>query len=560
MIPLRWREPLFLIALLLLFLVANRAAYKSYFSDDDLDNLSWTNDAGPDTFSNGFITWRTSADNFRPTGHFVYRVLGQCFGTDFRPFVAFIQIVHLLNGALLWGFLRRMGSNAIGRCAGVGFFLLHMALFAAFWKPMYVFDLLCGFFLLLTLHAYLGRFWWLGLPSFWLAYKAKEVAILFPVVLMLIELLPERRRWWKPLPFLLISLSFGLQALQINRGRNSDYSLRFTVEAFLICARFYLRQIVLTKWGWLALLPALWWVRDRRLWLGVSMLLLLLGPMFFLPARLFSVYAYVPFLGLSLGVAAIAERLDRRLLPVLMLAWVLWNYQTLRSKRNEDLYAGMQNKAFVAQIVSLCRAGIGDAVFYENAPANLHSWGVSGALRHFCDRPFLKVEQVRDTLFYQRAMKENIPVLSWDEQKRVLHIIRTREGSQHLSWLDFRSPTAAWQLHEGWFPLERDFRWMEDRGRVRIHRPAGSSRFVVMANLAPGLINEVGPVQLEILFDGVLVGKLQFHNAGHSTGEFTIPAAGKAGDIDLELRTKRFFVAPGDGRRFGIAIRGMGFR
>jgi hypothetical protein len=58
-----------------LFLIANRAAFKGFFQDDDLDTLGWTWSVPLSYYATQFATPVLSAYNFRPSGHFFYRVL-----------------------------------------------------------------------------------------------------------------------------------------------------------------------------------------------------------------------------------------------------------------------------------------------------------------------------------------------------------------------------------------------------------------------------------------------------------------------------------------------------
>ena len=92
------------------------------------------------------------------------------------------------------------------------FFVFHMALFDAFWKPMFIFDVLCGLFCLLSMLAWRrsGKAWWIAsFAAFWMAYKSKEVAVMLPSVLLLYEFTLGERRWRRLLPFLAVSFSFG---------------------------------------------------------------------------------------------------------------------------------------------------------------------------------------------------------------------------------------------------------------------------------------------------------------------------------------------------------------
>jgi hypothetical protein len=52
------------------------------------------------------------------------------------------------------------------------FFVFSAAAFDAYWKPMYVFDLLCTTFSLASILFYAYRRWILSFIAFWLAYKS----------------------------------------------------------------------------------------------------------------------------------------------------------------------------------------------------------------------------------------------------------------------------------------------------------------------------------------------------------------------------------------------------
>ena len=134
-----------------LFLTVNRDAYRGYFQDDEIDNLSWTPYLGPLDFLKGAATPQFQANNFRPVGHYYFHAVEEVAGLDFPVYVAVLQAFHLLNVWLLWLVARRLGAAQFAAAAACLFFGLHMALFDDFWKPMYVFDVLCATFCLLSL-------------------------------------------------------------------------------------------------------------------------------------------------------------------------------------------------------------------------------------------------------------------------------------------------------------------------------------------------------------------------------------------------------------------------
>ena len=98
-----------------------------------------------------------------------------------------LQAFHLLNVWLLWLVARRLGAPPFAAAAACLFFGLHMALFDDFWKPMYIFDVLCATFCLLSLWCYASERWVLSFAAFWLAYKSKELAVMLPAVLLVLR-------------------------------------------------------------------------------------------------------------------------------------------------------------------------------------------------------------------------------------------------------------------------------------------------------------------------------------------------------------------------------------
>jgi hypothetical protein len=132
------------------FLVLNRSAYRGYFQDDEIGNISWTRLSPTSAYLWGALT-PVYDQSYRAVGFFYFHLAERAFGLDFPKYVAVIHALHLLTVWLLWMTMRRLGISPVAAGAGCLFFALHAALFDAFWKPMYVFDLLCGTFCLASL-------------------------------------------------------------------------------------------------------------------------------------------------------------------------------------------------------------------------------------------------------------------------------------------------------------------------------------------------------------------------------------------------------------------------
>src|SRR5262249_4134588 len=137
----------------------------------------------------------------------------------------------------------------------------------------------------------------LAVVLFWLSLKSKEITIFLPVVLTAYEILLSGRglkaSWRRLLPFFTISAVEGVLAIYANVDRNNAYSLRFTWAALAECARYYSSRIAMIPFAGFAILALPFVTRSRRVWFGVVTFVALLGPMLFLPGRLYAAYLYV---------------------------------------------------------------------------------------------------------------------------------------------------------------------------------------------------------------------------------------------------------------------------
>lgn len=260
-----------------LFVVANLGAFDGYFSDDDLDNLGWNSFVGLDEYGRGIGDPLLSPHNFRPAGHIFYWVLVRVAELDFAWYVTVILALHLANSGLVWSLLRKLELPAWPALAATALWAFHPALTMAHWKPMYVFDLVCGSFCLLTLHLWLRGRWIWAVLAFWCAYKAKEIAIFLPAVIALYEFTVGQKRWKQLVPLLAISANFGLQAILAPRGPETPYTLHLSIDALATCLRFYGPAL-----GVLTGVAALAGV-SRRTWWALGGFLLLMIPLLILP-------------------------------------------------------------------------------------------------------------------------------------------------------------------------------------------------------------------------------------------------------------------------------------
>ena len=545
------QRALAIVALLAAFLILNRGAFEGFFSDDDLDNLSWATVAGMDSFVRELATPVFSKTNTRPTGGLFYRWAGQAFGFDFEKYLVPLFALHWLNGALLFALLRKKGHGEIEAAATTIFFLFHAALLEAWWKPMYIFDLLAATFCLLTWLLYSTRFWPAALATFWLAYKSKEVALFFPVVLAL----DQAKR---AIPFLLISASFGLQAMQVNTQRDTVYTLRFTPASLIKTIPFYFKQAILNKFGALTLAPLLWFARQPEFLKALLGTAALMIPLLFLPGRLFSVYLYVPLLALMPGLAALLKQATRRLLFAGLGLFLLLDYLTLKEKRKTEIAMGHEARHYVTQLRQAHQqTPLPSTAYLENAPIGYKLHGLVGALRLITKDPKARVLNPEVESARLEAKDHPLPTLLWFAPTQTLSIVPHQFGEAKLSELDFINPSAGWQLTSGWFDRENHFRWAARTAKLRLLAQPDQTKLRIRYNNSPLVMQALGKIEVTVLVNGQPLGTSQFTTAGTPAVDYPIAQAFN-GPIDVELRSSPGFIPPGDDRELGVAVLSIG--
>ena len=554
------------VVVMLLFLIANRGAYEGYFSGDDLDNLSWTRDIGVAGFAKALLAPQFFPNNFRPAGHFFYHLMDRAAGLEYRWYVAAIHLLHFLNVWLVWMLARRLGLKAAAATAGALFFAFHMAVFDAYWKPMYVFDLLCASLCLLSVLAYARGRWIASLILFWLAYKAKEVAVMLPAVLALYECWFGQRRWKRLAPFFAVSLLFGLQALVVPHEGGTDYALRVSLEAQWKTLGFYSSQLLLVPYLGLAVAGLPLVCRDRRLYFGLAAMGLLLAPMLLLPGRLYGAYLYVPLAGAAVAFAALVEqaRSARAVALVVMFfaIWIPWNYSRLRVNRRAALTLAGENRAYVASLLrnreTLSRAR---AVVYDGVPQGLHSWGIHGAVRYLFPSRKAVVCPIEDACARTAFDSGSFAVLIWDRARRELLVLGPEPGAPAAAYIEIRGNPRQpfWQLEEGWGAWEQNFRWIRPYARARLWRPAQARWFELVAHIGPQQIRDLGRTSLEVSVDGQVVGRREFTSAVIETVRWKLPPA-SPGTVRVEFRVTPEYRTNPDAAPLGIPIAAFGFR
>jgi len=548
------------LAAAVLFYFANRAAYKGYFSDDDLDNLGWPTYVGNDVYYHGLLALKFDGWNFRPVGSLYYRLLYRAVHLYFPPYIVVLQLLHGLNVALLFLLLRRLDFSRIAAGAGALFYSFHAAVLEIYWKPMYVFDLLCATLCLIALLLYVRGRWILALIPFWLAYKSKEVAVMLPAALLAWEWLLGERKWKRLIPYFLISLVFGIQVLWWNRtvAPGTHYAFQLAPAPFWHSVTFYSSAIFFSAYAGLALLALPIWVRDRHLYLGLIFMTLLIAPMLALHQVLATVYWYVPMIGVAIVIASIAARTPHWAITLLFLIWLPWNFALLREKRGPILAEGDRDRALVAALSEYARKiPPVRAVVYQNTPDQIQSWGIHGAISLVFGP---SVESAWSETPDARAAMTKVPMALIRFRSAPLTVqglVRTNDGVQ--PYVRFADLVPESQFGAGWYDQGSALRWIAPEAECEFHRPAEATEFEIVANVPRGSLERQGPSSVTVLEDGQSLGTVVLSNSRAQPLRWKLSGS-VTGDKHIKIVCKPARHGDAvDPRVLGIAVEAIGY-
>jgi hypothetical protein len=542
-----------------LFVVVNRGAYKGFFTDDDFDHLSRTRTASPAVFIQGLLTPRFQPDNFRPVGHLIYRAEQAFFGFDFPKYVAVLHLLHLFNVWLVWLLARRLGARPLPAAAACAFFAFHMGFFDAVWKPAYIFDVLCATFCLLSILTYARGRWILSFICFWLAYKAKEPAVMLPFVLACYEIWFGSRKWKPLIPFFLVSFSFGLQGLLFNPNHDSVFGFRFTADALATTGAFYAGRVFLVPYLGFALLIALWFARNHRVRFGLAAMLLFFIPVLFLPGRMDTAYCYLPFAALAILFAGLAETVHPAVIAVFFLLWLPLDLHALRVERRGKLARDDDARAWVTAWDRYARGNTPpDKVIYSDEPDGFASWGVIGAIKCSYRQAPPDIQYANPPALPAGAGNARIAFASWNTSLHKLDIAEYSPQKPDASFIDTTSATPIWQLEKGWYAAENGFRWIAPTATARLARPEGATRFQLRVLVTSTLLDKVGPVTVHVSIGDRELQPRLIAKPGWQPLDWPLPPA-SAGSVQVSIHSEPPFQPSGDPRTLGVAVSDFGF-
>jgi hypothetical protein len=557
-LPERYLSALLLLVILVVFVTFNKGALQSYFSDDDFANLAM--------FEPWWSVIKASfslalTPNFRPVGAMFYKAMGSLAGFHFAAYIAILQAFHIATALLLWLFLRRLGLPPLPAALGCAFFALHMSTLPAYWKPMYIFDVLCGFWVILALLLYQRDRFFLSFLCAWLAFKSKEMELMLPVVLLLYEWCFGRERnsgklRWKPLvPFFLMSFSFGLQSLML-KGPETHYTVHLTASNLWSGVAYYGGKLLYAPLSGLILSIGLLLLRVRAITFGVVGFWILMATMFAFPGRQSGAYLYVPLLMFSVAVAGVAQSKPWWAVLFLVL-WIPASYDQLRTERKPIIAYHYDHIPYVNQILqSLAVHPAPTAVVYDGTPSDFNQWGQRGLFPFALARSDLQVYSTAEPEAQEAIRRPGALLFTWDEMGLRLRTNSFVGDGREMSYVDFGKDNPFWQLKSGWMPLAKGCRWTGLRSAITLRQPKGDVDFSMGVNLMPGQAEKLHQL-LRVASGSQTIGVHRFIKGGMQT--LTWPVSSGAESVkDFEISVDPAFYLP-NSDALGVIVCECGF-
>ena len=469
--PNAWRVAGLILAIAVVLCFAHRDAWKGYFEDDDFATFGWAQLVPLKSYLAALPHLDVPTEHARPVGYLYFGALLRTAGLNYPPWVFALQAIGVVNVVLLWLLLRSLGLGATETAIGCLFFASSSALFDGWWKPMFVYDVLCTTLWLAALLAYVHRRWVVSFVAFWLAMRTKEMAVALPAVLLCYEMALGQRNWRRVIPFFVPALVFGVYGLLFTMHIGDNlYAMRFAPPALWKSLSFYSSRLFgLPYAGFLPLLLPLV-IRDRRLCFGVVAYVCGLGLYLLLPDRLFDVYLYLATTGIAVVLAALAALYPRTVL-VAALLWIPWQCLLIRRHAAVTLAAANERRDYVAALRRAPRASV---YVYADAPETWHFWGAQAVLR--AAHGDVDVHQLEEV---NLPPDQPMQLLAWNPRTRKMLSSVLVPGQ--YSRAEPATDLAEWQIPGGWRPGSDGYRALLDTTHVRLYYPQGGQQFAVEA-------------------------------------------------------------------------------
>ncbi len=353
---------IFLASVAALLVLVSRQSLNGYFLPEEIDRLAMR------------ATWPTYDLWFRLVSPFPLRadqralddlvLLGwfRLWKLDFRWYAGCMLALHATALCLIWRAARDLGARFASAAAAMLALAILPLILDAFWRPLWLGQLLCGVLLAAALAGHVRGRQVLCAAAFWLAMKCAPMALLFPAALAVAEMASGRREWKRLAPSLVIAGGFGIQLLVINPVAPQD------TAAALRGAEFY--PLLVMAWAFLAV------SMNRVRWYALSACVVL---------------------------------------------WLPWSFGHLRIYRAATLARTRDSRLYFTSLAP--QAGAlrdADPVLLEGLPSSVLDWSVGRALHAWNGYREFKLELVLPG----RQVPPGGAILRWDRSQGHVTVVR----------------------------------------------------------------------------------------------------------------------------------------
>jgi hypothetical protein len=390
--------PALCIALLLFFTF--RLYTYSYFWLDDFNNLYWVQQQTLGEALGHLVT--PSTQPFRPVGMLAYWIALRVFDRDPLPYHLLMWSLHVLNVVLVFLVLKRFTASRAGAYVGAMLYAYPAVFNDIFWSFGTIFEL-TGVALFLV-----GMLVWqrqertvavvaAAVVVFFLALKAKEMAITLPAIWLAQDLLLRRPLKWKDVRLIvlpgLLGIWYGVQKLMEMRGSDPAHPYFMDLRGIVMGSGFgyYFNALFTTDFRWqkwsigFAVLLLIFLVSKQRLaaFFQIFVFVTFL-PIIFLVNHRDAFYWYFPMTGVC-GLAALLTRTFSSLLlsrmaeqrvmvygtvafAVLSLAMYVSSRDATLARRLWQQGIGQEYREFIESVQARPAPGPGETLYFESMP------------------------------------------------------------------------------------------------------------------------------------------------------------------------------------------------
>jgi hypothetical protein len=539
-------------------------------------------------------------------------VLYGLFGLDAVPFRILVFAVQAANLALIGWIARKLTGSGLAAVAAPVFWACGSCLYvvmtwnSAFNQALCAFCLLAAFAFLLRWTSETGarraRDEWLEWIAYLAGFAALEITVVYPLLAAAYAAVFAPRSLprvlWRFAPaavFTAVHLAFVPKVLAGSYRMRFDFSMAGSLWTYWQWALGPSQLAMVARLpAWLpvavtALLTAAALGFAAARWLGSDRLpgyflfwfVITLAPVLPLKDHVSDYYLTIPSIGLAL-LGAHAVALARRSAPLpaalacaAAAAYLVFSIPSAamntratfrQSKRVKATVLGVAYAHQLRPSAVLALSGVDTGLFwdcvrdrgFELAGASQVYIPESEASSIQVPHDVLDAYVVPGEALERGIEKGRVQVydVRGERLKNVTAMFRIHtSGSKPPRRIDVGNPLLDYTLLDGWYSLEKGFRWMRGRAGVRLGGPDAARQRIRVSGRCPEALVQKGSLAVRLAVDGAPAGEAVIRAPGAFELEFVPPAIALGRErTDVTIDMDRTFRPPSSARDLGLVL------